>query len=87
MMFIILVVAGVVLVVGLGLLVFTVIRRSPRVVPDVVDRQRAPGDRIVAVDDEGQPVTEAQAGEEGAEPRDTAAFEDVLKDQLEDQRR
>jgi hypothetical protein len=79
-------VAGIVLVVlvaALGIVAFKLIRRSPDVVPDVVDGAAAHRDRVVAVDDDGRPIMESEAGDD-AEPRDAGAFEDVLKDQLKD---
>jgi hypothetical protein len=84
MTFFVLIIMGVVLIVGLGILVVAAMRRSQGVVPDMADRQGAGRDRVVAVDDEGRPVTESQAGEDVVEPRDVAAFEDVLKDELKD---
>ncbi len=84
MTFSILIIVGVVLIVGLGILIVLAMRRSQGVVPDVADRHGAAHDRVVAVDDDGRPVTESQAGEDVAEPRDFAAFEDVLKDEFKD---
>ena len=74
-----------VLVLGLGLLIFKLIRRTKDVVPDVVDGPAAQRDRVVAVDDGGVPVMESQEGDaEG--PHDDAGFEGVLNDQLDDLR-
>jgi len=84
--FIAIVLAGV-LVIGLGVLILWLMRRSPSVVPDVADRHAARHERAVAVDDEGRPVTAAEAGDDAVEGRDTAAFEDVLRDELDDLRR
>ena len=52
------------LVLGLGLLIFTLMRRSQEVVPRIADEDAAHRDRIVAVDDEGRPVTESEAGDQ-----------------------
>ena len=71
------------LVLGLGLLIFTLMRRSQEVVPRIADEDAAHRDRIVAVDDEGRPVTESEAGAEPA-PRDDAAFDAALKEELKD---
>jgi hypothetical protein len=84
MTFILMIIVGALLILGLGILILKMIRRSRDVVPDVADRQTASGDRVVAIDDQGQPVMASAEGEE--EPRDVAAFEDLLKDQLDDQR-
>ena len=71
------------LVLGLGLLIFTLMRRSQEVVPRIADEDAAHHDRIVAVDDEGRPVTES---EDGAEPasRDDVGFDAALKEELEE---
>lgn len=82
-MFWIVVVVTVALVLVFGVVTVILMRRNQETVPDVADRHAARKDRVVAVDDEGQPVTESQAGDE-AEPRDTGAFEDVLHEQLDD---
>jgi hypothetical protein len=73
------------LVIGLGLLIFYLLRRNQRVVPDMADRHAARHDQVVAVDDEGQPIKESQEGED-AEPQDDTAFEGVLDEQLKDLR-
>ena len=73
----------IVVVLGVGLVAFKLIRRSPDVVPDVVDGKLAQRDRVVAVDDEGRPIMESEAGVD-VEQRDTGAFEQVLKDELKD---
>jgi hypothetical protein len=71
------------LVLGLGLLIFSLMRRSQEVVPRIADDGPARGDRVVAVDEQGRPVTEAEAGDE-TEPRDDAGFEAALKEELKD---
>jgi hypothetical protein len=83
---VIVIIVTAVLVLGLGLLILTLMRRTQRVVPDVADREAARRDQVVAVDDQGVPVTESQADDDVA-PRDDAAFEGVLEEQLEDLRR
>ena len=70
------------LVLGLGLLIFSLMRRSQEVVPRIAD-DAAHRDRVVAVDDEGRPVTESEEGGETA-PRDDAAFDAALKEELKD---
>ena len=71
------------LVLGLGLLIFSLMRRSQEAVPRIADGDAAHHDRVVAVDDEGRPVTESEAGDEPA-PRDDAAFDAALKEELKD---
>ena len=72
------------LVIGRGwLIVFRLLKRSQTVVPDVSDEHAAGIDRVVAVDDQGQPVTESQ--DTPPEPqRDAAGFERVLDESLDD---
>jgi non-ribosomal peptide synthetase component E (peptide arylation enzyme) len=71
------------LVLGLGLLIFTLMRRSQEAVPRIADVDASHRDRVVAIDDEGRPVTESEAGDEPA-PRDDAGFEAALKEELDD---
>jgi len=73
-----------VLVIGLGwLIVFRLMKRSQTVVPDVSDERAAKTDQVVAVDDQGQPVTESQ--DMTPEPqRDAGGFEKVLDESLDD---
>lgn len=86
MSLVVLIIVVVLLVLGLGLLILFLMRRSQRVVPDVADRDAAHRDRVVAIDDQGRPVTASQADDDSA-PRDDAAFEEVLKEELEDRGR
>ena len=78
---VVLIIVVVLLVLGLGLLIVFLMRRSQKVVPDVADHDVA--HRVVAIDDQGRPVTASQADDDPA-PRDDAAFEGVLKEELED---
>lgn len=80
----ILVVAALVIVIGGGyLIVFRLMKGSQTVVPDVADERAARADRVVAVDDQGRPVTESQ--DAPPEPRrDAAGFEKVLGESLDD---
>jgi hypothetical protein len=80
-----LIVVTLVLVLVFGLVSFKLLRKNRDVVPDLADRHAARQDRAVAVDDAGQPIMESQVGDETG-PRDDDAFEDVLKDQLDDLR-
>jgi hypothetical protein len=74
-----------VLVLGLGLLIFKLLRRNQKAVPDMADRQAARHDQAVAMDDQGQPVMESQEADDAAPP-DNGAFEGVLDEQLKDLR-
>ena len=60
-------------------------RRSQTVVPQVTDEDVASRDNVVGVDAQGRQITEAQ--ESTSPPRDAAAFEDLLKDEIHDQGR
>ena len=70
------------LVLGLGALIFSLIRRSQEAIPRIADEEAARTDRVVAIDDDGRPITESEAGAETA-PRDDAGFEAVLKEELD----
>ena len=84
MTIVVLIVVALVLVVGLGyLIVFSLMKRSQTIVPDVSDERAARTDRVVAVDDHGQPVTESQDAPPEP-PRDAAGFEKVLGESLDD---
>lgn len=76
------IVVAAVLVLVLGLVIFKLLRRNQDVVPDMADRHAARRDQVVAVDDEGRPVMASEEDEPA--PPDDAAFEGVLKDQLDD---
>ena len=80
-----LVVVTLVLVVVFGVVAFKLARGTKDVVPDTLDRQAANQDRVVAVDESGEPVMESQEGDV-AGPHDDAGFDGVLKDQLDDLR-
>jgi len=81
---VILVIAAVLLVAGLGyLIVFRLMKGSRTVVPNVADERAAETDRVVAVDDQRQAVTESQ--DAPPEPQhDAAGFEKVLGESLAD---
>ncbi len=80
----ILVVAALAIVIGLGyLIVFRLMKGSQTVLPDVSDERATKTDRVVAVDDRGQPVTESQDGSPEP-PRDATGFEKVLGESLDD---
>jgi hypothetical protein len=79
------IIVAVLLVLGVGLLVFWLMRRSQTVVPNVTDEDAASRDNVVGVDEEGRQITQAQ--EPPSPPRDAAAFENLLKDEIHDQGR
>lgn len=78
----VLAIIAVLLVLGFGLLILALMRRSQKVVPDVADGRAADRERVVGVDEQGRPVTDAQEGP--APPKDNTAFEGILKDELDD---
>jgi hypothetical protein len=79
------IVAAVLLVLGVGLLIFWLMRRSQAVVPQIGDEDVASRDNVVAVDAQGRQITEAQ--EPQSSGRDDAAFESLLKDEIREQGR
>ncbi len=81
----IMIVIAVLLVLGVGLLVFWLMRRSQAVVPDVTDKNVASRDNVVGVDAQGRAITEAQ--EPPSQARDSGAFESLLRDEIHDQGR
>jgi len=78
----VIIIVTVLLVLGFGILIFRLMRRSQTVVPDVADRDAASRDRVVEVDERGHRITEAQDPRSPA--HDDAAFEDLLKDEIHD---
>ena len=80
-----LVIVVVLLVLGVGMLIFWLMRRSQTVVPQVTDEDIASRDNVVGVDAQGRQITEAQ--EPTSPARDAAAFEDLLRDEIHDQGR
>ncbi len=81
----VMIIVAVLLVLGVGLLVFWLMRRSQTVVPNVTDEDAASRDNVVGVDEKGHQITEAQ--EPASPPRDAAAFESLLKDEIHEQGR
>jgi hypothetical protein len=77
-------VVAVLLVLGVGLLIFRLMKNAQTAVPAAVE-PRDTGERVVGVDEHGHAITEA---EEPQEPgRDTAGFEALLQDEIRDQGR
>jgi hypothetical protein len=83
MTIVVLIVIVLALVIGLGILIFSLMRRSQTAVPDTADQRAAETNRVVAVDDQGAPVLESNDGPPDA-PRDATGFERVLGEELED---
>jgi hypothetical protein len=80
----ILVIAALVIVIGGGyLIVFRMMKGSQTVVPHLADERAAGADRVVAVNEKGQPVTEAE-DVSPEPPRDEAGFERVLEESLDE---
>ena len=80
---VVLVVVALVLVIGVGWFIFVLMKRSQTIVPDVTDERAARTDRVVAMDDQGQPVTESQDVPPESQ-HDAAGFEKVLGESLDD---
>jgi len=76
---------AVLLVLGVGLLIFTLMRRSQTAVARITDEDRASRDNVVGVDQQGRKVVESQ--EPPAQARDAGAFEGLLTDEIRDQGR
>jgi len=75
-------VIAVLLVLGIGYLIFVLMRRSQTVVPQVTDNDAASRDHVVEVDDQGREIMASQ--EAPPAPRDTAGFESLLQDEIHD---
>ena len=75
-------VIAVLLVLGVGYLIFVLMRKSQTVVPEVADENAARHPQVVGTDEQGRVITDADEPE--AAPRDGAAFENVLKDEIHD---
>lgn len=73
---------AVLLVLGVGLLIFTLMRKTQSAVPSVADEHAASRDHVVGVDEQGRTVLASQ--EAPAPARDDSAFEDLLKDEIHD---
>ena len=75
---------AVLLVLGVGLLIFRMMKSAQTAVP-AAPAPRDPGERVVGVDEHGHDITEAE--EPQGPGRDTAAFENLLQDEIHDQGR
>ncbi len=71
---------AVLLVSGVGLLIFRMMRKAQTVVPYVADEDAASRDQVVGVDDLGHEIMASQ--EAPAQSRDDAAFESLLHDEI-----
>jgi hypothetical protein len=84
MTIVVLVIVTLVLVIGLGyIIVFRFMKGGQTVIPEVAEERAAKTDRVVAVDDQGNPVT-ASADLPPEPRRDEAGFEKVLGESLAD---
>jgi hypothetical protein len=81
----VIIIVAVLLVLGVGYLIFRLMRGAQTVVPQVTDEDAASRDQVVGVDDQGRAIMASQEAPEPA--RDTGAFEDLLKDEIHDQGR
>ena len=81
----VIIIVAVLLVLGVGYLIFRLMRGAQTVVPQVTDEDAASRDHVVGVDDQGREIMASQ--EAPAPARDTGAFEDLLKDEIHDQGR
>ena len=81
----VIIIIAVLLVLGVGLLIFWLMRRSQTVVPMVTDEDVASRDNVVGIDAQGREVTAAQ--EPSPPARDDGAFESLLKDEIHAQGR
>jgi flagellar basal body-associated protein FliL len=78
-------VIAVLLVLGVGLLILWLMRRSQSEVPDYADARAAQHPQVVGVDQQGREITESQ--EPAAQTRDAGSFESLLTDEIHDQGR
>ena len=78
----IIIIVAVLLVLGVGYLIYGLMRRSQTVVPQVTDEDAASRDLVVGVDEQGREITASQEAPEP--PRDGAAFESLLQDEIHD---
>ena len=78
----VMIIVAVLLVLGVGYLIFRLMRRTQTVVPQVTDEDAASRDHVVGIDDQGREIMASQ--EAPAPARDTGAFEDLLKDEIHD---
>jgi len=81
----VMIIVAVLLVLGVGYLIFRLMRRSQTVVPQVTDEDAASRDHVVGLDEQGAEIMGSQ--ETPAPSRDAAGFEALLKDEIHDQGR
>jgi hypothetical protein len=79
---VIIAVVAVLLVLGVGLLVFWLMRRSQQEVPKAADALAARRPQVVGADQQGRPVMDTDEPSEA--PRDTGAFENLLQVEIHD---
>ncbi len=78
----VIIIVAVLLVLGVGYLIFRLMRRTQTVVPQVSDEDAASRDQVVGADEQGHDIMASQEAPEA--PRDGAAFESLLQDEIHD---
>ena len=76
----VIIIIAVLLVLGVGYLIFCLMRRSQTAVPQVTNEDVASRDNVVGVDEHGREIMASQEAPEA--PRDGAAFESLLQDEI-----
>ena len=79
----VIIIVAVLLVLGVGLLIFWLMRRSQTVVPSVTDEDAASRDNVVGVDEQGREITGSQEPPSAARD-DAARSRACCKDEIHD---
>jgi hypothetical protein len=79
---VVIIIVAILLVLGVGYLIFVLMRKSQKVVPSVADEDAASRDLVVGVDEQGREIRASE--EPQAETRDEASFESLLQDEIQD---
>jgi hypothetical protein len=78
----VIIIVAVLLVLGVGYLIFRLMRRTQTIVPQVTGEDAASRDQVVGVDEQGRQIMSSQEAPEPA--RDAAGFENLLKVEIND---
>jgi len=78
----VIIIVAILLVLGVGLLIFRLMRDTQTVVPRVADENAADRDRVVGVDQQGREITASEEPPTAA--RDDSGFEALLQDEIHD---